>query len=285
MISHLKNAFFLSLTIMGLSFLALALLIGSLAATGRVTGGQLRNMIRVLGGYQYYVADSREYREYRQFAADREAFLAAAAQEHGDPAVRAHARQEAEGLRRQLEESRTTALREMDLARRDILQARAEKERLQRELDAQRRLFLDRVAKEAAVRVAAEIRKFGAMLAGMDEAALAGDLSAMDVSEAARYVREYLPADFAAEVLGAMRPDLRRSVLPLVENPNAGLDPRDAARHMAQRLGIEGTYAMGPAEIYGQLSRMNAPQALATFMNLPSDLQGELEPLLRAGRP
>jgi len=280
-----QTVFHVVLAVMALSFLVLGLTLGTLVALGRVSAEQARNSLRLWSGRHYAIADGTVYREYLAFAADREEFLLQARLEQGDPGLLAGARETLEGLRRQLEDSQATSRHELERARLDIERARAEKERLQRELEAQRRLFLDRVAKDAAVAVAAERRKFAALIPALDEAALAGDLALQDPAEAARYVREYMPADYAAEVLDAMPADVRRRVLPLIENPQAGVDPRLAARHMAQRLGIEGTYAMGPAEIYGQLARMNAPQALATYLHLPDDLRGDLEPLLRTGRP
>ena len=279
-----KTVFFMLLSIMGLSFMTYALTIAVFVATGRLTGEQLRNMLRVMGGHRYYVVDSPDYHEYQAFVLAKREADGQATLEYGDPGLRAGGLAEAEGMLRQLNESRETALRELESARRDVERVRGQNQTLEREVERQRRLFQDRVAREAAVREAEQRRNFQNIIPNMDEAALAADMAAMDPFEAARWVREFMPADFAAEVLGAMPPDIRRRVLPLVENQNAGVDPRLAARHMSQRLEIEGTYAMSPGEIYAQLARMNAPQAMATYLFLPAEIREQLEPLMQSGR-
>lgn len=281
----IRTTFYIVLSILGLSYFSLLLFIGAQVARGQVAPSQLVNVLRVIDGQRMFSMPSKDFDEYREFVKDKDALRARMREEYGPPDARAPGAQVLAGERQLLEESLAVARSELRQAKDDVLGAQREVKRLQDLLTSERALFANDVAREAAVRESEMRRRFAALVPSFDAAAMGEMIDRMPADEAARWVREYMPADFAAEALGELPLESRLRIVPLVENPNAGLDPQAAARLFSQRRAIEGTYAMGPREIYQRLRQMNAAQAMATASYLPEELRREVEAFIRNPPP
>lgn len=281
----IRSAFYVVLTIFGLTYISLLILIGAQLATGRLTPQQGGNILRALSGKYMLIEDEKGYAEYQAFLADREALRQKAIEEYGPPEARIGGARALENERTMLQDSLDVARRELVQAKNDVYTARAEVERLQAQLRRERGLFTSDVAKETAARASELRQRFRAIVNEMDENAVGELLAEMPPDEAARWVREYMPGDFAAGALGELPLVRKGRILQLVENPLSELGPKEAADFFARRREITGTYAMGSGEIYGNLRRMNAQQAMATFMYLPEELQKEVMAFMRTPPP
>lgn len=277
-----RIAFYMLLSILGLSYLTLLLFIGAQMGMGKVTTAQLVNILRVLDGQVLMTLPSTELEEYEAFKKDRAALQASTAAEFGRPDVLRAGRQELQATESQLRDTLAVTRAELSQAKEDVLTARREVDGLRAQLASERALFASQVAKEAAVQDARAREAYTRIIPAMDAGALGEMLERMAPDEGARMLREYIPGDIAAEIMGDLPVDVRLRLLPLVENPNAGMSPQAAATLFAQRRAIEGTYAMGPLEIYQNLRRMNAAQAMTTRALLPEDLRGEVDRIVRS---
>ena len=279
----LSSAMYLVLSIIGLSCVGFLALVGVQYARGMINLGDLRSMMRIIGGNYRVVIPSDQYERFVAFSKDEEAARAELEGNRGLPETRVPAAlraQAAEAAQRDNLEvlNRLLAAEQQKVA--EILsQVEAHKGAvagLQRALDDERR-------KNAIVDADAATQKLRKTLSEMDAADIATFLSqvVLDPSqggpaEAARIVRDHLKADFSAEVLAEMQPQERQRIIPLLENRFAGVPPEAVVKIFADDR-------MGPGEQLAYMMQMNTQQALGVYLRLPPDVQERIAPQVMRG--
>lgn len=272
------TAFYMLLSILGLSVISLGGLIGVQMYRGKLSVRDLHSIMRVIGGVDRIMIPNADYEAYVDFAKDKEKARAELEANRGLPETRVPAAMRAQEMQ---------AMQREDLAvvNRLLETQKGALEALRSEVDAQKlqvqnltRALNDEKTKNAIVAKDEATQKLRKTLAEMDAGNIATFLANIirDPSqggpvEAARIIREYLKADFTAEVLGEMPAPDRQRVIPLLENQFAGVPPEVVVKIFADRN-------MSPGEQLVYLMQMNPQQALGVFLRLPPASQEQIAP-------
>ena len=280
---YVSTAFYMLLSILGLSVISLITLIGVQYFRGKVTGGDLHSIFRILGGTHRIVIPNQAYERYLEFAKDETKAREELEMNRGIPETR-----EPLGIR--AKEAQETQQANLEVQQRLLDDQKRINEGLRAEVDAQKRQVQslikaldDERQKKATVEKDETTIKLRKTLSEMD----AGDIglflsqiirdpSRGGPTEAARILREHLKSDFAAEVLGEMTAPDRQQVIPLMENRYAGVPPEAVVKMFTDAK-------MSPGEMMIYMQQMNPTQALGVYLRLPAAVQEQISPqLLRA---
>ncbi len=276
----LSTAFYILLSILGLSVIVLAGLIGVQHYRGKLSTGDLHSIMRIIGGTQRIVIPNDVYTRYQQYAKDEKKALADLALIQGPPEMREPAVMRAREAEQAQQNNLEVLNRLLANEKRLVEQLRSEVEAQKKQVVDARRALDDERQKRLTVEMNEATQKLRKMLAEMDAGDVGLFLSQVirDPSqggppEAARIIRDHLKADYSAEVLGEMQPMDRQRVLPLLENRFAGVPPEAVVK-------IFNDNKMGPGEIHEYLMQMNPQQVLGVYLRLPPEIQERIAPVL-----
>lgn len=272
------TAFYMLLSILGLSVISLGGLIGVQMYRGKLSARDLHSIMRVIGGVDRIMIPNADYEAYVDFAKDKEKARAELESNRGLPETRVPAAMRAQ-------EIQTMQREDLAVVNRLLETQKSALEALRSEVDAQKlqvqnltRALNDEKMKNAIVAKDEATQKLRKTLAEMDAGNVATFLANIirDPSqggpvEAARIIREYLKADYSAEVLGEMPVQERQRVIPLLENQFAGVPPEVVVKIFADQK-------MSPGEQLVYLMQMNPQQALGVFLRLPPAAQEQIAP-------
>ena len=272
----IPTAFYMLLSILGLSVISLGGMIGVQLFRGKLQPGDLHGMMRVIGGASRIMISNRDYEEFQAFARDKEKARAELEANRGLPVSREPPALRADEARTALRDEVETLNRFLDDQKGTIERLRSEVETRKRQVEALGSALDDEKKKKAIMEGDAATAKLRKTLSEMD----AGDIALFLTSvvrdpslggppEAARIVREHLKADFSAEVLGEMEQAERERVLPLLENRYAGVPPAAVAKSFADEK-------VGPGEQLVHMLHMTAQQALGVYLRLPQEAQEKI---------
>jgi flagellar motility protein MotE (MotC chaperone) len=273
-----STAFYMAISILGLSVISLAALIGIQFYREKLSLAELHGILRVIGGADRIMLPSEEYRRFQIYSRDEARARAELEENRGLPQTREPAVMRAEEARAAQREDLETANRLLEEQKRVVERLRSEVEARIRQIRDLTAALDDEKKRNAQVESDAATAKLRKTLAEMD----AGDIAAFltnivrDPSqggppEAARLVRQHLKADFSAEVLGEMPEAERQRVLPLLENRYAGVPPPAVTKSFSDEK-----TSLGEQLIY--LLQMNPQQALGVYLRLPPEVQEKMAP-------
>lgn len=276
----LSTMMYMILSILGLSVISFAGLVGVQYFRGKINLYDLHSVMRIIGGNHRIVIPSAQYDRFVEFSKDEEAAKRELESNRGLPETRVPAAmraQEAEAAQRDnLEVLNRLLADEKRKVEEMLAQVEAQKTTvagLQRALNEERE-------KNAIVAKDAATQKLQKMLSEMDAADVAlylaqvvQDPSQGGPTEAARIIRDHLKADYSAEVLTEMPPQERQKIIPLLENRFAGVPP-DAVVKIFENENI----SAGEQLVY--MLQMNPQQALGVYLRLPAATQEQLAPQL-----
>lgn len=279
----LSTAFYMLLSILGLSVISIVGLVGVQLYRGKVTVGDLHSIVRVIGGTNRIMIPNDAYERYVEFAKDEKAAREIMERNRSLPESRVSPVLAAQEAREALQSQVEVQTRLLEEQKRMIENLRSEVEAEKRQVTGLQKALNDEREKNVIVERDEATAKLRKTLTEMD----AGDVAAFlteivrDPSqggpvEAARIIRSHLKADYSAEVLGEMPAPERQRVLPLLENQFAGV-PADAV------VKLFSDREMGPGEITAYMLQMNPSQALGVYLRLPSGTQEQLSPQLLRG--
>ncbi len=274
----LSTAFYMLLSILGLSVISLGGLIGVQIYRGKLAPADLHMILRVIGGTHRIMIPNDAYNRYLAFAKDEDKARAELELNRGLPETRVPAAMRAQ-------EAMETQQNNLEVLNRLLANEKAVVEKVRAEVEAQkklvgdlRRALDDEKKKNLIVELDAATLKLRKMLSEMDAGDIGVFLSTIirdpsrgGPTEAARIVRDHLKADFAAEVMGEMPQQDRQEVIPLVENRFAGV-PADAV------VKIFADNKLSAGEIMTYMTQMNPTQALGVYLRLPPAQQEQIAP-------
>ena len=274
----LSTGFYMLLSILGLSVISLAGLIGVQLFRGELSTGDLHGVMRVIGGADRIMIPNPVYGRYLEYAKDEEKARAELEQNRGISGVRTPPAMRAQDLISLQREELELAKRQIEEQKGQFAGLRSELEAQKRQVEALHSSLDDERKKNVQVNMDADTQKLRKTLAETDAGDIAAFLAAIvrdpsqgGANEAARIVRQHLKADFSAEVLGEMPEPERQRVLPLLENPYAGVPPDAVVKLFADSKAT-------PGEQMLYLLRMNPQQALGVYLRLPPDMQEKMAP-------
>lgn len=275
---YLATAFYMILSILGLSVISLGGLIGIQLARGKISGSDLHSVLRVIGGTHRIVVPNPVFDRYMAFAKDEEQARAELAQVRSvpvsrePPALRAKEAQEEQQTNLQVQN------RLLDEQKRIIADLRGQVEAQKTQVENLLRMLDEERKKDAIVEKDANTAKLRKTLAEMDAGDIALFLSQIvrdhsqgGPTEAARIIRDHLRPDFSAEVLGEMPAPDRQQVIPLLENRFAGVPPDAVVKIFVDNK-------LSPGEIMVYMMQMTPAQALGVYLRLPTVLQDQISP-------
>lgn len=284
MMRALSTAFYMLLSILGLSVISLGGLIAVQYFRGKVSGSDLHSILRVIGGTHRVIIPGAAYERYIEFAKDENAARVELESNRGLPETRVPAAMRAREAEASLQTTIDVLNRQLADEKRLVEQVRAEVEAQKVQLADARRALDDERRKNAVVDRDSATQKMRSTLSQMDAEDLAGyltqvvrDPSQGGPAEAARMLREHLQSDFGAEVLTEMPAPERQRVIPLIENRFAGVPPAAVVKIFQDQ-------DVSPGEQLVYLLQMNPPQALGVYLRLPAEVQERIGPqILRNG--
>ncbi|MBN2710945.1 MAG: hypothetical protein JXR97_00720 [Planctomycetes bacterium] len=268
--------------VMGFNFIGLAAFVGGMYFTGKVSQSDLGDILLVLSGDRKYAMSVADIEKYRDLLKKEDERNAAATETEGDVLTRTES---ARALKEQLEiqqQNYKVLIENLDREKTELKRLADANEALKAQMQKDREDFAAEIKKNLVVKDADETKELQKTLQSMDAADIAlfleGDMTRPPNGEyrVADYVNRYMKADFRAEVFTEMKPDARQKILPLLANKYAGVEPEKIADEWLSSTRFPTTVK---AEL---LSKMPAPQALATYLRLDSASQRELVPLLLA---
>lgn len=279
----LSTAFYMLLSILGLSVISLAALVGVQYFRGKVSVRELHSILRVIGGTERIMIPEPEYQEYLAFKRDKDKARAELELNRGLPETREPAAMRAQ-------EAQTALQDNLDVYNRILENSKAQMEALRQEIEAQKlqvenlkRALDDERKKNAIVDKDLATQKLRKTLSEMDAGDIATfltqvvrDPSQGGPTEAARIMRDHLKADFSAEVLGEMPVPERQMVIPLLENRFAGVPPQAVVKIFSDQR-------MSAGEIMVYMSQMTPSQALGVYLRLPQTVQEQISPQILRG--
>ncbi|MDR3077622.1 MAG: hypothetical protein LBV15_02535, partial [Planctomycetota bacterium] len=228
----LSTGFYMLLSILGLSVISLGGLVGVQLFRGELSPADLHGVMRVIGGADRIMIPSAVYNRFLEYAKDEEAARAELESNRGLPRARTPEAMQAQDLLALQREELELAKKQIEEQKAQFNSLRAELEARKRQVEALNSSLDDERKKNAMVNLADDTQKLRKTLAEMDAGNIAAflaniirDPSQGGAPEAARIIRQHLKADFSAEVLGEMPEPERQRVLPLLENPYAGVPP------------------------------------------------------------
>ncbi len=267
------------LGIMALNFLGLAALVGGQLAMGNLDKRDLLDVLFVLKGSKRYtmnVAEIEEYQKLKQQEVERRAKLD---QEKGRGPARPLSAQAFETRQQIQEENYRTLKEQLAEEQRRLAQSRDEIEKAKKDLAAERAKLEEYRRQQLKVAQSENMAKMQKTLANMDPADIAGYFQNLLKTrggnyEAARYLRDLVKPDLAAEILTESKPEVRQQILPLVENEYADL----SAKQVVERLESEGRL---PDEIAEVMWKMPAMQAFDVYFTLESKVRAQVARILQ----
>ncbi|MDR1613736.1 MAG: hypothetical protein LBT97_13280 [Planctomycetota bacterium] len=279
----LSTAFYMTLSILGLSVISFLGLIGVQYFRGKINPRDLHSVLRVIGGTHRIIITSEQYERFVEFSKDEEAARRELDAKRGLPEMRVPAVMRAQETEAAQRDNLEALNRLLAAERQKVEQVRAEAEAQKLQADNLQRALDDEKEKNLIVGMDAATRKLRDTLAGMDAEDVAAFLTAivLDPSqggpvEAARIIRDHLQSDFSAEVLTEMPPQERQRVIPLLENRFAGVPPIAVAQIFLDNQ-------LSPGEQLAYLRQMNPQQALGVYLRLPQNIQKQIAPQLLRG--
>ena len=280
---HLSTAFYMLISILGLSVLSFISLLGVQYYRGKITSGDIHSIFRVIGGTHRIIIPNETYDRYVEYAGDEQKAREELERNRGLPETREPPAIRALEAQETLRAGAEVQQRLLDEQKRANENLRAEVEAQKLQVQSLIRALDDERQKKATVERDAATAKLRKTLSEMDAGDIGLFLSQIirDPSqggppEAARIIQSHLPSDFAAEVLGEMTAPDRQQVLPLLENRLAGVPPEAVVKMFEDAR-------TSPGEILVYLSQMNPVQALGVYLRLPAPVQEQLSPqILRA---
>ena len=278
-----STAFYMFLSVLGLSVLSLAGLIAIQYYRDKLTIGDLHSIMRVIGGTHRVIIPSDQYERFLAFSKDETAAWAELEQNRGLPETRVPAAMRAQETQAVQQENLAVLNRLLDAEKKRVEDIRSEVEGQKMVVANLQAALNNEREKNAVVEQDAATAKLRNMLSEMD----AGDIGqfldevCLDPSqggptEAARIVRAHLKADFAAEVLGEIPQAQRQKILPLLENRFAGVPPAAVVKIFADNN-------LGPGEQVVYMMQMDPKQALGVYLRLPPEIQQQVAPQLLRG--
>ncbi len=273
-----STAFYMLLSILGLSVISLGSLIGVQMYRGKLSPTDLHSIMRVIGGTYRIMIPSEAYSRFQTFAQDEERARTELELNRGLPETRAPAAMRAQEAKETQQTNLEVLNRLLENEKRTVEAVRAEVETQKRQVTDLRRALDDERRKNLLVEMDEATQKLRKTLSEMD----AGDIGAYlsniirdpsrgGPTEAARIIRDHLNATFSAEVLGEMPALDRQEVIPLVENRFAGVPP-DAV----VKIFTDNRVSAGEIMVY--LTQMNPQQALGVYLRLPPSIQDQIAP-------
>lgn len=271
---------YILLSVMGLSVLVLGAFIGAQYYRGKLSGEDLDNILRVIGGTERIMLPNDAYERFLEYSKDEEKAYAELALNRGLPDTRVPEAMRAQEERLALQESLQVQNRLLNDQKRIIEGLRSEVEAQKTQVDNALRALDNERQKNAIVARDEATQKLRKTLTEMDAGDIAlflteiiRDPSQGGPNEAARIIREHLKADFSAEVLGEMPAPERQRVLPLLENQFAGVPPDAVVKIFNDRK-------MSAGEMLIYMLQMNPTQALGVYLRLPPNIQEQMSPQL-----
>jgi|GEM_PF-6751015 hypothetical protein len=276
----LSTAFYLLISIFGLSVISLGGLIGVQMYRDKLSASDLRSIMRVIGGTDRIMIPNDSYARYQAFARDEERARAELELNRGLPETRVPAAMRAQEAMEAQQANLEVLNRLLENEKRTVEAVRSEVETQKRQVVDLRRALDDERKKNLLVERDQATQKLRNTLAQMDAgdigmylSAIVRDPSRGGPTEAARIIRDHLAADFSAEVLSEMPAPDRQDVIPLVENRFAGVPPDAVVK-------IFNDNKMSAGEIMVFMTQMNPSQALGVFLRLPPAMQEQIAPQL-----
>lgn len=279
----LSTVFYILISILGLSFVSLAGIIGVQVFRGEVTPAELRGVLRVIGGADRIVVPNDTYDRFMEFAKDEEKARSDLERNRGLPESR-------EPMARRIQEGRETLQGDLEVVNGLLATEKSRVESLRGEVESQKkqvadllRALDDEKKKNAIVEKDEATAKLRKTLSEMDAGDVAlyltqvvRDPSLGGPVEAARVMRAHLKADYSAEVLGEMQAQDRQRVIPLLENRFAGVPPDAVVKIFADEKAT-------PSEQLVYMQQMNPEQALGVYLRLPASIQERISPQILRG--
>ena len=278
-----STAFYMLLSILGLSVISLGGLIGVQYFRGKISARDLHSIMRVIGGTHRIMIPNGAYDRYLEFAKDEEKARQELASNRGLPETRIPEAKRRQEEKERQEENLAVLNRLLEDQKRMIENLRTDVDGKKRQVESLIKALDNERQKSAIVARDEATAKLRKTLSEMDAGDIAlylteivRDPSQGGPGEAARIIREHLKADYSAEVLGEMAAAERQRVLPLLENQFAGVPPDAVVKIFDDRK-------MSAGEIMVYLMQMNPSQALGVYLRLPPAVQEQMSPqLLRA---
>lgn len=277
------GALYVLLSILALNFLVILIFVASQYKLGKVSKTDLVNIVYVLLGEKTYSMTQEEISEYKALLEEREERRALDAIELGGAETRDMA---AAGLAEQIRLLREQQRRAGD----ELQQQEAGLERTRREIESLKKEAEEERKKLNAIRLQrqrADLSERQEYVRNLLRAMDADQIAAYLVSqaegragppEAARVIRDHLPANMAAEVMEGIPLPVLRQILPLMENRYADMAPDMVVKLWTTR-GTDDYKS--PPEIADYLTHMTVKQAFEIFSLLDPQTRNEVERLLR----
>ncbi len=273
-----STAFYMLLSILGLSVISLGGLIGVQLYRGKLSAGELHSIMRVIGGTDRIMIPNDAYERYLAFAKDEEAARAELELNRGLPQTRVPAAMRARETQQAQQDNLDVQNRLLEDQKRLVEQLRGEVDANKRQVETLIRALDNEREKNALVEKDATTANLRKMLSEMDAGVIAiylteiiRDPSQGGPTEAARVMRDHLKPDFTAEVLAAVPAPERQRVMPLMENQFAGVPPDAVVKIFNDRK-------MSAGEMLVYMRQMNPNQALGVYLRLPADVQERMSP-------
>ncbi len=275
-----STAFYMLLSILGLSVISLGGLIGVQYVRGKISVGDLHSIMRVIGGTNRIMIPNDAYERYLDFAKDEDAARAELELNRGLPETRVPAAMRARETQQAQQDNLDVQNRLLDEQKRLVTQLRGEVDAQKTQVENLIRALDNEREKNALVEKDATTANLRKMLSEMDAGVIATyltevvrDPSQGGPTEAARIMRDHLKADFTAEVMAALPAPERQRVLPLLENQFAGVPPEAVVQIFNDRR-------MSAGEMLVYMMQMNPNQALGVYLRLPQNVQEQMSPQL-----
>lgn len=277
------GALYVLLSILALNFLVILIFVASQYKLGKVSKADLVNIVYVLLGKKTYSMTQEELNEYEALRKAREERRELDAIELGGVDTQDMS---AAGLAEQirlLREQQRLAGDELQQQEAGLDRTRREIETLKKEAEAERKKLhafrLERQRADLSERQA-YVRD---LLQAMDGEQIANYLVDLarepgGAAEAARIMRDHLPANVAAEVVEGIPLPILRQIMPLIENRYAEMQPDMVVKLWTTR---DTDDYKSPAEIADYLTHMTVNQAFKIFSLLDPQTRTEVERLLR----
>lgn len=280
-------AFYMLMSIMGLNFLVLMVVIAFQYGMGKIDKKDLVDMAMVLRGSHKFVMESDELERYRDYR-ERESELRDLLEKRiGTPYTQETEAMAKDEAVKSLKSNLDAAMILIKKEQQRVAETRQQVELLKTALSAERKKLTDEETRVLTAAQSDSMKKLVKTLANMDAADIAEHLSAIVNSpeqgkgpgEAARILRMHISPDQSAEILGEMKNPLdRQKILPLLENKYAGMKPASIIQSFeANKISIP--------ERRQYLMQMNSGQALSTYLQMPRRIQEQLVPSLLNWKP
>lgn len=281
--SFLNNAFYITMSVMALNFLALVTILAVLLGTKTITQNDLYDIAQVLIGNHKYVLSKEQIREYDALKKERDEQERKLTAAQGSKSTRDASASASMDIKKELEE-KIRALRDLRQQHENTLVGLREQiETAKKDYLKEQQKLKDWQKEVTKAELSENFQKTKKILLAMDPQQIANYflqiLPTAGASEIARIVRRYLTPEISAEVFGLIPEREFRKIFPVIENRYADMSPAAVAKAWT----TPGTEDYKSTEQIAQyLKHMTVTEAFTIFTLLDPKIRANLVQFLIA---